>query len=44
VIYGIAGITRSEMEIISEIALRGWNTYLRSRDPMIDRWGMPVVD
>ena len=44
VIYGIAGITRSEMEIISEIALRGWNTYLRYHDPMIDRWGMPVVD
>jgi hypothetical protein len=42
--YNIAGITRHEMEIIHEVARLGWNGFVRARDPMIDRWGMPVVD
>jgi hypothetical protein len=42
--YGIADITRREMEIIAEVALQGWNGFIRSRDPMVDRWGVPVID
>lgn len=43
-VYDIAGITRSEMEIIHDVARLGWNGFIRHREPMIDRWGMPVVD
>jgi hypothetical protein len=43
-IYGIPGITRREMEIIGDVAKQGWAAFLRFRDPMLDRWGMPVVD
>lgn len=43
-VYGIPGITRREMDIISDIGKQGWSTYLRFHDPMVDRWGMPVID
>jgi hypothetical protein len=39
-VYEVDNITRSEMEIISEVARLGWNEFVRSRD----RWGVPEVD
>ena len=42
--YGVAETTRQEMEIIAEVALQGWNGFIRARDPMVDRWGNAVVD
>jgi hypothetical protein len=42
--YGIAEVTRREMNIIHDVARLGWNRFIQDHDPMIDRWGMPVID
>lgn len=41
--YGIADVSRAEMEIISDVARLGWNGFIRARG-YVDRRGVPEVD